>query len=59
LNNQRVYRLMVTINGQQKAAYVRVGHWLLGLLHPVVVMRFKNVSEQSRATRTFGPSDSI
>jgi hypothetical protein len=41
VNTQKVYRLFVTIDGQPKIAYVRVGHWLLGLLHPVVVMRLK------------------
>jgi len=36
-----VYRLLVTVRGEEKVAYVRVGHWLLGLLYPVVSMRLK------------------
>jgi hypothetical protein len=46
INTQKVYRLLVTIDGQQKIAYVRVGHWLWGLLHPVVVMRLRKESNQ-------------
>jgi hypothetical protein len=41
VNTQKVYRLLVTVRGEEKVAYVRVGHWLLGLLYPVVSMRLK------------------
>jgi hypothetical protein len=41
VNTQKVYRLLVTKDGQERVAYVRVGHWLLGLLRPVVVMRMR------------------
>lgn len=46
-STQKVYRLLVTINGQEKIAYVRVGHWLWGILHPVVVMRLEKESNQA------------
>jgi len=54
MNTQKVYRLLITRDGQEEIAYVRVGHWALGLLYPVVSMRWK--SEPSQKSKSATPS---